>query len=104
MIYFVIASSFVIMSIIGYFWIRKTNFARYYMKKAGYRHEDKTYTFEIAYLSVASISNSIMHEDIVHDHEDEEDHYYSMITNSKTPKDFIEVYRKIGFMAVQVLL
>ena len=109
LIYFAIASLILIFCIFGYFYITKTEFARFYLKKAGNTEYDRSMSLNIAARSAGSLG----HADALKLFHAEEDNYNKIeeddaINNERESagieKTFLQVYKDIGFMAIQVFI
>lgn len=109
LIYFAIASIVVILNIIGYLWVCKTDFAKYYIRKADTKVGDE----DAAIIAAASRGSGSFGGNLVplnytptttttnnNCNEVTEESYDSQ----KEPKSFIEVYKDIGIMAIQVFV
>jgi equilibrative nucleoside transporter 1/2/3 len=106
MIYFAIASLIVICCIFGFFYVLKTPFAHYYIKQAGSQVNDRTRSAEIAARAAGSIGNpGLMSDNLAHN--DEDNHIDTGVNSDHHfvhESGILDVYKKIGFMAVQVFL
>jgi equilibrative nucleoside transporter 1/2/3 len=111
LIYFAIASFIIVMCIIGYFWVCKTKFARYYLKKAGNKLDEQSITIDIAARSAGSIGNgNVLMAQGYNEHsgslDEDETHALNPAFGSSlgSPKSFLEVYRDVAPMALQVFM
>lgn len=98
MIYFAIASLIVICCIIGFFYVNTTPFARYYLTKAGSKVNDRTKSAGSIGNAGLLANNIILQDDLVNE---------TAVNSQNTfvqESSILDVYRKIGFMAIQVFV
>lgn len=104
LIYFTIASLILVLWIIGYFWVRKTRFARYHMKKAGNKSVEYSLTFEYGALSVVSFINPHILTNLSRDVSDDQELSMEFNNVTKISNTLSSVYSQIWPMALQVML
>ena len=108
-IYFAITSLILIMSIFGYFYISNTEFAQFYMKRVGDTMSERTMSLNIAARSAGSLGHAdaikIFHEEEnIYIKMEENDHINNESESTSTEKAFLQIYKNIGFMAIQVFI
>eukprot|EP00343_Euplotes_focardii_P007156 CAMPEP_0205819138 /NCGR_PEP_ID=MMETSP0206-20130828/1382_1 /ASSEMBLY_ACC=CAM_ASM_000279 /TAXON_ID=36767 /ORGANISM="Euplotes focardii, Strain TN1" /LENGTH=307 /DNA_ID=CAMNT_0053112353 /DNA_START=439 /DNA_END=1362 /DNA_ORIENTATION=+ len=106
MIYFAIASLIIILCIVGYFYVLKTEFAQYYMKKAGPETNSRSVSLNVAARSAGSIGHADSVKLYNGDNEDTYERVNDRINDDEDQDQvsFLGVYKEVAFMATQVFV